>query len=196
MEDVQGKIGLLNSEARMPPALTPLLATRYSCRSYKPLPLATEILQSLFEAARWSPSSYNEQPWSFIVAQRQDSEAFERMLGCVGGNRDWCQNASVLLACCTARSFKRNNKPNRLAWHDLGLAVMSMAVQGMSLGLQMREMAGIEPDKIREIYKVPETHDVASGLAIGFPAEGMPEGRSRKEQVEFVFEGAWGRSLG
>lgn len=172
----------------------PDLKARFSSKVFKPEPIAPEMLRSLLEAARWAPSAYNDQPWAFIVAPRQDEAAFAKLLGCLGGNQVWAKDAAVLMACCAARTYARNGQPARHAWHDLGLAVMSMAVQGVRLGLQQREMAGIDAALTRSQYGVPETHDVVTGLAIGVPAAPAPEGRERKALEQFVFEGAWGRS--
>lgn len=181
----------------MPIPLNPLLASRFSCRSYEPKTIDDEVLRSLFEAARWAPSSYNEQPWRFIVASRREGAAFEKMLHCLGGNQEWAMNAGALLACVVEKNFIRNGKPNPHAAHDLGLAVMSMAVQAVSLGLQMREMAGIERDKVREAYGVPADFEIVSGLAIGTPGDlgDYLAKRNRKSLDSFVFEDAWGKSF-
>jgi nitroreductase len=175
--------------------LHPLLASRYSCRAFKPEPISDQALQEILEAARWAPSSYNDQPWSFIVAKREDTAAFETMLSCLGGNRPWCENASVILACLAVKTYTHDQSSHYHAWHDLGLAVMAMCLQSVSLGLQAREMAGVERDKIRNLYKVPDTHDIVTGLAIGHPAtEGIPKDRGRKPLKEFIFQGEFGRS--
>ncbi len=171
----------------------PDLKARFSCKTFKPEPIAPEALHSLLEAARWSPSAFNDQPWSFIVAPRQDAAAFAKLLACLGGNQVWAQDAAVLMACCVAKTYTRNGQPARHGWHDLGLAVMSMAVQGVSLGLQQREMAGIDSVLTRQAYGVPETHDVVTGLAIGVPSAPAPQGRERKALKEFVFSDVWGR---
>src|SRR6185503_20294839 len=113
--------------------LNPLLAGRFSARAYKPEPISDEALATLLEAARWAPSSYNDQPWAFFVAKRQDQAAFEALLACIGGNASWAKDCAVLMACCAAKAYAHNGKPHRHAWHDIGLAVMAMAVQGVSL---------------------------------------------------------------
>jgi nitroreductase len=182
----------------MPDLLHPLLRQRFSARAFQPGPIADAELAALLEAARWSPSSYNEQPWSFIVARRQDGVAFERLLHCLGGNQAWAQDASLLVACCAKTQFDRNGKANPHAWHDLGLAIMAMAVQGVAIGLQMREMAGIDRDAVRAAFAVPEGWDVVSSLAAGRPtaeAVAAAAGRARKPLRTWAFDGAWGRPL-
>jgi nitroreductase len=173
--------------------LAPNLAGRFSARSYRPEPIGDDMLLSILEAARWAPSSLNEQPWSFVIARRQDPEAFEALHGCLmGNNLVWAKDAAVLMVCSTARQFTQRDRPNRHAWHDLGLAVMSMQAQAAHLGLQSRQMGGIDGDKACALYQIPETHDVVSGLAFGFPASEQPAERPRKELKDFIFEGSWG----
>lgn len=177
-------------------AQSPLLSRRYSARLYNGEPISPEALRSLLEAARWAPSSRNGQPWSFIVAPRQDREAFETLLACLAeNNQRWAKDAAVLMACVALDKWEDRDLPNQHAWHDVGLAVMAMAVQGVQLGLQMREMGGVDRDKTRAQYGIPATHSVVSALAVGVPAEGGPDHpRERKPLNEFVFQGAWGRA--
>jgi nitroreductase len=182
-----------------PTALHPLLAGRFSARAFVPEPIREADLAALLEAARWSPSSMNEQPWAFIVARRQDEAAFKDLLGCLAeGNQRWAQDSSLLLACLAKRHFDRNGRENHHAWHDVGLAVMAMSVQGVALGLQMREMGGIDREKTRALYAVPEGWEVVSGLAVGRPTPEAVEAaaaRPRKPLEALAFEGRWGQPL-
>ncbi len=110
-------------------AIHDLLADRWSPVAFEPRPIPDESLGSLLEAARWAPSCFNDQPWFFLVARRQNEEEYQRMLEClVEGNRAWAQNASVLMITATRTTFRRNQKPNRFAPHDLGLAVGGLLV--------------------------------------------------------------------
>ena len=175
-------------------SLHPLLEQRFSARAYTGAAIPPEQLRDLMEAARWAPSSRNQQPWSFILAPRQDAAAFEALLSCLNErNQTWAKDAAVLVACCTEKDFPGHG-PNRHAWHDIGLAVMAIAVQGVSQGLQLCEMGGIDADMVRARYHVPETHDITSGLAIGVAAVSKPE-HERKALESFVFEGDWGKSF-
>src|SRR2546425_13197566 len=100
----------------------PVIAERWSPYAFDPRPVERDKLLSCLEAARWAPSSYNEQPWTFILAERTDAAEFARMLDClVEGNRVWAQNAGVLLLTVVAKNFVKNGKPNRAAEHDIGL---------------------------------------------------------------------------
>ena len=105
-----------------------LIADRWSPYIFERREVEREKLLSCLEAARWAASSFNEQPWSFIVAERTDEEEFNRMLSCLmEANQAWAANAGVLLLTVVSKSFSRNNKPNRVAQHDLGLAVGNLA---------------------------------------------------------------------
>jgi nitroreductase len=190
------------AETRYPVHL--LIAKRWSPRAFDARPVPPEQIRSLLEAVRWSASSFNEQPWTFFVARRQDDEHFEKMLGClVPGNQEWAQNAGVLMLTVAKQTFTHNDRPNRVAIHDIGLAAATLTLQAEELGLRVHQMAGIDLNAIRETYGIPEGHDPVTGIAIGYPGsiEDLPESfrdsetatRERKPQSEFVFEGAWGR---
>src|SRR5437667_3810384 len=100
-----------------------LIATRWSPYAFAERTVSKADLLSLFEAVRWAPSSYNEQPWSYVVATREDEAGFEKLLSClVEGNQAWARSAPVLALGCTSLHFVRNGQPNPAAVHDLGLA--------------------------------------------------------------------------
>jgi nitroreductase len=181
-----------------------LLATRWSPYAFQDRPVADADLRSLFEAARWAPSSYNEQPWSYIVAKRDDPPEFERLLSClVEGNQVWAKAAPVLGLGIVTLRFARNDKPNRAAVHDLGLAAGNLLVEATARGLYVHQMIGIVPEKAREIYEIPEGSEAWTGIAIGYRgnANALPTNlrdrdltpRQRKPLSEFVFGGKWGR---
>lgn len=176
------------------------LAKRYSPYVYEDRPVSQEDLTSLFEAARWSASSYNEQPWRYIVATRDNTEEYERLLSClVEGNQAWARQAPVLALGVVKTTFTHNDKPNRVALHDLGAASASLTFEATSRGLAVHQMGGILPDKAREVYGVPEGYEVVTALAIGYA--GTPDDtdlgrrdrkpRKRRPLAEFVFAGRW-----
>ena len=160
-------------------------------------------LRSLFEAARWAPSSYNEQPWSYLVATREDPEEFARLLSClVEANQAWAKAAPVLVLGVVSLRFSRNNKDNRAAIHDLGLAAGNLVVEATARGLCVHQMIGILPDKAREVYQIPEHSEAWTAIAIGYKADPakLPDAlkerdltpRQRKPLSQFVFTGKWG----
>jgi nitroreductase len=180
-----------------------LLAARWSPYSFDDRSVAIADIRSLFEAARWAPSSYNEQPWSYLVARREDPEEFSKLLSClVEANQEWAKAAPVLVLCVVTLRFKRNNKENRAAVHDLGLASGNLVLEATSRGLSVHQMIGIEPGKAREIYSIPEQSEAWTAMAIGYrgdPAK-LPEElkerdltpRKRKPLAKFVFAARWG----
>jgi len=181
-----------------------LLARRWSPRAFADRPVAPDVLRSLCEAARWAPSSANLQPWSFIVATRDNQQEFARMLEClVEGNQIWAKQAPVLIVSVAAK-LDRDGDPNPHAWYDVGQAVALLSVQATALGLFVHQMAGILPDKIRGLYQIPDSYEPVTGIALGYPGtpEQLPDKlrqrelapRTRKPINEFVFAGAWGRA--
>src|SRR5438105_5954499 len=106
-----------------------LIAERWSPYAFADRPVSADDLRSLFEAARWAPSSYNEQPWSYVVATREHPQEFARLLSClVEGNQAWAKAAPVLALGCTSLLFTLNGKPNAAAVHDLGLAAGNLCL--------------------------------------------------------------------
>jgi len=178
-----------------------LIADRWSPYSFADRDLPDAQLRSLLEAARWAASSYNEQPWSFLVAKRDDPQAFEQMISClVEGNQAWAKAVPVLVLTVVSKNFQRKGQPNAAATHDLGLAVGNLSLEAPARGIALHQMIGILPDRAREVYEVPESHDVLTGLAIGYAVE--PDAlsdrekspRQRKSLSDFVFSGRWGEA--
>lgn len=185
--------------------ILPVIAERWSPYAFDPRPVEREKLLSCLEAARWAPSSYNEQPWTFILAERSEAAEFARMVDClVEGNRAWAKNAGVLMLTIVSRLFVKNGKPNRAAEHDIGLAAGNIVLQATALGLQGHQMIGVEPDKIRAAYKISDSHDPLTAIALGYPAPAQPgttdplaqrdlNPRTRKPLSEIVIHSAWGQ---
>jgi nitroreductase len=182
-----------------------LIAKRWSPYAFADRSVSRSDLASLFEAARWAPSSYNEQPWSYIVACREEPEEFERLLSClVEGNQGWARHAPVLALGVVSLRFRRNDKPNKAAHHDLGLASAQLVLEATARGLAVHQMIGIEPERARETYRIPDGSEALTALAIGYlgDPERAPENRraldqqprSRRPLGEFVFAGRWGRA--
>jgi nitroreductase len=179
-----------------------LIANRWSPCAFADRHVAMEDLASLFEAARWAPSSYNEQPWRYLVATKDNPNDFARLLSCLEpGNQAWAKTAPVLALGCTATTSAKDGKPNRAAMHDLGLAAGNICLQASALGLFVHQMLGILTDKAREVFHIPDGVDPLTGIAIGYLGDpnAMPENlkkrdltpRNRKSLREFVFTGEW-----
>lgn len=180
-----------------------LVAARWSPYAFADRDVSLEDLCSLFEAARWAPSSYNEQPWSYVVATRNEPDGFARLLSClVEANQGWAMNAPVLALGMASLRFRRNDKPNPAALHDLGLAAGNLLFEASARGLSVHQMIGIQPERARELYAVPDGVQPLTGLAIGYlgDPERAPENRraldaqprTRRPLREFVFATRWG----
>ncbi len=183
--------------------LHPLLERRWSPLAFSPRPVESEKLASLFEAARWSASCFNDQPWQYLVATRDQPGEFGKMLGClVEGNSEWAKDAPVLAVAVARLSFAADGKPNRWGYYDLGQSAAYLTMQAMALELWVHQMGGFHADKVREVYNVPAGYDPVAALAIGYmdDAAKLPAhlqqrhngSRSRKDLAAFVFRGRWG----
>jgi nitroreductase len=181
-----------------------LLVERWSPYAFDSRPVTKADLCSLFEAARWAPSSFNEQPWSFIVASREDAGEFARLLSCLEeGNQVWAKDAPVLALAVVNLKFALNNEDNRAAVHDLGLAVGNLLVEATARGLSIHQMIGMLPDKARQLYQIPEGSEAWTAIAIGYKVDSskLPDilkarelrPRQRKPLTQFVFAGKWGQ---
>jgi nitroreductase len=180
-----------------------LLSDRWSPYSFDDRPVPEADIRSLFEAARWAASSYNEQPWNYLVATKDNPQEFERMLSClVEANQAWAKAAPVLVLGVVSMQFAKNKQDNRAAAHDLGLAAGNLVVEATARGLSVHQMIGILPDKAREIYKIPEHYEAWTAMAIGYKADPakLAEAlkardltpRQRRPLGQFVFTGQWG----
>lgn len=181
-----------------------LISERWSPRAFADRPVEPERLRSLFEAARWAASSYNGQPWYFIIATKDDPANYQRVLDClVEFNQGWAKQAAVLALSVAKLKFDHNGEPNRHAFHDVGQAAATLALQAHHLGLAVHQMAGILPDKARQIFDIPDGYEAVAGIAIGYPGEPhtLPDHlkerelapRERKPLDSFVFTGKWGK---
>lgn len=132
-----------------------------------------EDLQGIFEAARWAMSAFNAQPWRYIVGVRGRTQetwnhVFESLLE---GNQGWTKNVPVLALGLAERNFEHNGKTNKTAFHDLGAASATLSYEAASRGLAVHQMSGINPDKARELFELPDSLEPFTALAIGYPGD-------------------------
>ncbi|GIW70753.1 MAG: hypothetical protein KatS3mg102_0295 [Planctomycetota bacterium] len=183
-----------------------LIRRRWSPRAFADRPVAPELLRSLFEAARWAASSYNEQPWRYIVAPREDQQTYGKLLDClVPGNQRWARHAPVLALSVARLRFTHNDRPNRHAWHDVGAASALLALEATARGLAIHQMAGFEAERARQAFGIPQEFDPVAAIALGYPGDpqALPEDlrerelapRQRRPLAETVFGGRWGEPL-
>ena len=145
-----------------------VIAKRWSPLAFDPAPLSEEQIASLFEAARWAPSSYGEQPWRYVYASKEDEnrEALENLLA--EGN-SWAKNAGLLILSFSKKTFAKNDKPNRHYFHDTGAANFALTLQATHMGLITHQMAGYSVDKANGVLGVPEEFEPCSMIAVGYP---------------------------
>ena len=188
-------------------AIHDLIAKRWSPYGFAERPVALEDLLSLFEAVRWAASSYNEQPWCYIVATKEDPTEFKRILAClVEPNQEWAQHAPVLALAIASLKFTRNGNPNKAALHDVGLASGNLCLEATARGIHVHQMIGIQPAVARQAYNVPDDFEPLTALAIGYaaPPDTLSEKfqqrdqspRTRKPHSQFVFGNNWGEAAG
>jgi nitroreductase len=181
-----------------------LIAERWSPRAFSDKLVAPDVLSSLFEAARWAPSSSNEQPWTYIVATKDDAENFAKLVSVlVPFNVTWAQHAPVLALAVAELAFTRNGTPNRNAQYDVGAASSWLTVEATSRGIFVHQMAGYDHDKAREVFAIPAGWEPIAAMAIGYPGdpESLPQPlrdrevapRTRKPISAFVMSGSWAK---
>ncbi len=178
--------------------VVPLLVERWSPRAMSGEALSGSELARLFEAARWAPSSYNDQPWRFLYAHRDSRhwDVFFDLL--VDFNRQWADKAAVLIVVLSRRTREKTGGPAPTHSFDTGASWQNLALQGSAMGLVVHGMGGFDYERARRDLQVPAEYAVEAMVAVGHPAvvEALPEGlrklempSGRKEIEEIAFEG-------
>ena len=182
-----------------------LIRERWSPRAFADKPVPQDVLRSIFEAARWAPSSYNEQPWAYLVATKGDKDSFAKVLSVlVEFNANWAKGAPVLAIAVAELAFANNNSLNRNAHYDTGAATALLSVEATARGLAVHQMAGFDPEKARQVFGIPPGWEAIAAIAIGYPGDpaSLPQPlkdrelapRTRKPISEFVMAGHWGHT--
>jgi nitroreductase len=181
-----------------------LMTRRWSPRLFEEeRAVEREKVLQLLEAARWAPSCFNEQPWRYLVFDGTDPDAMRRAQACLAEGNAWALKAPVLMLSVARDNFSRNEKPNRTAQHDVGLASENLALEAVDLGLVAHQMAGFDLERARREFNIPEGFTPLAMIAVGYPYRGDPDdlpetirerelaGRSRKPIGEIAFAGDW-----
>ena len=197
----------MNRPAQTTYPILDVLTQRWTQRAFSDRLIEPEKLRRLFEAARWAPSSFNEQPWRFIIATRDQAEEFDKMVSCLmDKNQRWVRSGSVpfLMIALSKKTFTYNGKPNRAHIHDIGLAMGNFVVQATAMDLFVCQLQGIQLQRVSELYRVPDDFEPAIGCAVGYAGELMRlptefheremGRRTRADFKDFVFEGTFGNS--
>jgi nitroreductase len=179
-----------------------LIRRRWSPRAFADRGVAAADLTAVLEAARWAASCNNEQPARFLVARREEPEAFARLLAClVPGNQRWAAAAPVLLLTVARTTFERNGKPNRHALHDAGLALANLSLEATARGLGVHPMAGFDVGAARTACAIPADFEPVAAVALGYFGDPntLPDdlrerelaARTRRPLTDVVFGAGW-----
>jgi len=189
-------------EAKTTYTIHPHLKKRWSPRAFADKQIESEKLQGLFEAARWTPSAFNAQPWQFMVGQNNDN-TYQKIFEClVEFNQMWTKSAPVLVISIGKKIMAHNGKENAAFRYDVGQSVAHLTFQAMEENLYVHQMTGFDAQKAAELFNIPEGYEALSAFAIGYlgdPSILNPEmqkgelaERERKAMNEFVFENTFG----
>lgn len=186
-------------------AVHPLIAARWSPRAVSPRPVEPHRLRAVFEAARWAPSCFNEQPWCFLAATTHEPEWLDRLRGYLSQGNAWALRAPVLVASAYRTTFDRNDRLHRLALRDLGAAEENAFLEAFAQGLVMHQMAGFDHRRLGEEL-LPEGVEPGSMWILAHPGgpedlAALPDAKRERETAErvrrpveeSVFSGRWGR---
>jgi len=185
-----------------------IIANRWSPRAYDASKAVTQTqIIALLEAARWAPSCFGDQPWRFIVWDKNvDDQAWQQAFDCiVPSNQTWAKDAPVLVLICADILFSHNQTPNKWAQYDTGAAAVSLCLQATSMGLVTHQMGGFNGEKTREAFSIPAQYNPISMLAVGYEGDpnNLPDDlkarelaeRKRKPIGELFFNSVWGKSI-
>lgn len=183
------------------PSILPLFTQRHSGRDYDATrSISSDQIRLLAEAARSAPSSYNEQPWSFIICNRAtDPKAYFKALEClVEFNQNWAKNAPVLIIICANRQSTKTKQTNSWGIYDTGAAAICMALEAAAMGLMAHQMGGFDEVKIQREFNIPPEYRPMAVMAIGYEsaqaAISVPP-KDRRPLQENFFVGTWGKGL-
>lgn len=161
-----------------------VIKKRRSRRAYADKMVEPQKIHSLFEAARWAPSSLNEQPWFYIYATRDQESLYNKIFGALKeGNKIWARHAPLLIVSFARKKFIRFDSPNPSARYDLGAANAFLSLQAAHLGLNVHQMAGFDARTLDENLNVPDRFEPVIVMAIGYPgdADTLPENLKARE---------------
>jgi nitroreductase len=170
---------------------------RRSRRAYANSPVETEKIMSLFEAARWAPSSVNEQPWIYLYATNDQVELWGKIFDTLNeSNKVWAKDAPLLIVSLARKNFTRNDRPNLSARYDLGAANAFLSLQAAHFGLNVHQVGGFDAERAKMNLRIPDFFEPVVILVVGYPGdiEALPEHlklrelapRERYLQQEFV----------
>jgi nitroreductase len=181
--------------------IIPQVKQRWSPRTFKNIELTEQQIISLIDAARWAPSSRNNQPWRFILAGK-NGKHWEKLLDCINeGNKIWAKEASLLILGCTVKIDPLSGNTRKHAWYDLGQAVSNLTYQANSMGIFIRNMGGFSTEKAIANFSIPPSVEPVIVLAAGYPDDTVTqnpyfevpvkENRKRIEVSQLIYTDSW-----
>ena len=159
---------IITKPAKTEHPINDLIAKRWSARAFSTRPVERPKLLSILEAARWAPSSRNEQPWRYIVFTNDNPEKLTKAQSVLKDINNYAKRAPILICAMTKKTYSDNGNYNRLHFHDLGAANENMFLEAFNQGLIMHEMGGFDVQKAREVFNIPEDFEVGIMIAIGY----------------------------
>lgn len=188
---------MITKTAKTDHPINELIARRWSARAFSTTPVEKSKLLSILEAARWAPSSRNEQPWRYIVFTNEKPEKLKKAQSVLKDINQYAKRAPILICAITRKTYSDNNIYNRLHFHDLGAANENMFLEAFNQGLIMHEMGGFDVEKAKEVFSIPEEFEIGIMIAIGYQDthDVLPESlvkkalmpRQRKSLSEIAF---------
>jgi len=189
-------------------AINDTIAKRWSGRAYNPEKMVShDQLIALVEAARWAPSCFGDQPWRFIVCNKNtDAQSWQQGFSCLAeSNQLWAKDAPLLLVVCADNLFSHNLQANRWAQYDTGAASENLCLQASSMGLMAHQMGGFNATDARIAFAIPDQFTLMAFISVGYPADAAsltPEilsretaARKRKPLNDLIFASSWGQAL-
>jgi nitroreductase len=175
-----------------------IIKNRWSPVSFSPAVVEDNKIREILEAARYAPSSMNEQPWLFILVTREEPVIFNNIIEMLDdGNKTWAKNAYALIISLARMKHRYREKPNKYAFHDTGMAVSNMLLQAISMDIYFHQMGGFSPEKVKDYFKIDEGIEPVAVIALGYLGDGseLPEDvadrdkkrKPRKEISEYAF---------
>lgn len=189
-------------------AIDSTIAVRWSGRAYDAAKAVShEQVIAMLEAARWAPSCFGDQPWRFVVWNKNaNAQAWQQAFDCiVPGNQAWVKDAPVLVLVCADTLFGHNQQPNRWAQYDTGAAAENLCLQASALGLMAHQMGGFDANMTREKFNIPAQYTPMAMVSVGHPADVSTlsgdalaretAARTRKPLSELCFDANWGEPV-
>ncbi len=197
---------MYNKLARSKFNINPLLLKRWSPKSFDDRSVETITLKKIIDAARWAPSSFNEQPWRFIIGKKEGT-TYDKILKTLGNsNKEWAQKAPVLMITCGKITFTHNDKINEHFAYDVGQAMANLSIQATEEDLYLHQMAGFSSEKAIEYFNIPNNYQPLTATAIGYIGRvdywgnslqnNESEKRIRKNMDEICYTENWNTPFG